>query len=58
MLVIIHKSKQFDETNKKSDDSVVSGMQPEKENSDTEDANLVAGRQPCIGNHEPVKEDE
>jgi hypothetical protein len=33
-------------------------MQPEKENSDTEYTNLVAGRQPCIGNHEPVKEDE
>jgi hypothetical protein len=40
--------KYFDENNMESVDSVVSSMHLETKNTEIEDANLVAGWQPCV----------
>jgi hypothetical protein len=47
----------FDESNKESGGSVVSGMQLGTENTDAVDANLVAGWQPLV-DPEPEEEEE
>jgi hypothetical protein len=42
------KVKYFEENNKESGDSVVSGMQLKTDNTEIEDASFVAGWQPCV----------
>jgi hypothetical protein len=45
----------FDESSKENDDIIVTGTQLEIANTEIEDANLVAGWQPCV-DPEPLKE--